>query len=73
MKTHTHTHTQRRQTKQCSCALISQRRDISTLNGRYLKIGDKFIDLWSSVSSTENGINTFPSKASITIGRQSVI
>ena len=34
------------------------RGDISTLNGRSLKLVDKFTNLGSSVSSTENGINT---------------
>ena len=32
--------------------------DISTLNGRSLKLVDKFTDLGGSVSSTEHDINT---------------
>ena len=57
--------------KQSSCALIMC--DISTLNGRSLKLVDKFTCLGSGVSSTENDINTRLSKAWTTIDRISVI
>ena len=42
---------------------FNQRGDISTLNGGPLKIVDKFTYLGSSVSSTENDINTQLEKA----------
>ena len=37
---------------------FNQRDDVSTLNGRYLKLRDKFTYLGNIVSSTENNINT---------------
>ena len=37
---------------------FKQSGDISTLNGRSLKLVDKFTYLGSSISSTENDINT---------------
>ena len=37
---------------------FNQTGDISTLNGSALKLVDKFIFLWSSVSSYETDINT---------------
>ena len=49
-----------------------QRGDIYTLNGRSLKLEDKFTHLESSVSSTENDINTQLSKAWTAIDRLSV-
>ena len=42
---------------------FNQRGNISTLNGGSLKLVDKFIDLGSSVSSTEKDINTRLTKA----------
>ena len=42
---------------------FNQRGDISTLNGSSLKLVDKFTYLRSSVSSTENDINTRLAKA----------
>ena len=42
---------------------FNRRGDISTLNGTTLKLVDKFTYLGSSVSSTENDINTRPAKA----------
>ena len=42
---------------------FNQRGDISTLKGGSLKLRGKFIYLGSSVSSTENGINTRLPKA----------
>ena len=42
---------------------FDQRADISTLNGRSLKLADKFIYQGSSVSSTETDINTWLAKA----------
>ena len=47
--------------------------DISTLNGGPLKLVDKFIYLGSSVSSSENDINTQLAKAWTAIDRLSVI
>ena len=51
---------------------FKQRGDISTLNGRSLKL-DKFTYLGSSVLSTENSINTRLAKAWTAIDRLSVI
>ena len=42
---------------------FNQRNDVSTLNGRSLKLVDKFTYLGSSVSSTETNINTRLAKA----------
>ena len=42
---------------------FNQRGDISTLNGRSLKLVDKFTYLGSRISSTENDINTWLVKA----------
>ena len=42
---------------------FNQRGDISTLNGSYLKLVDKFAYLGSSVTSTETDINTWLAKA----------
>ena len=42
---------------------FNQRGDISTLNGRSLKLVDKFTYLGSSVSSTKKDINTWLAKA----------
>ena len=50
-----------------------QRGDISTLNGGFLKLVNKFTYLGSRVSSTENDINTLLEKAWTTTGRLSVI
>ena len=52
---------------------FNKRGDISTLNDRSLKLVDKFIDLGSSVSSTENDINTRLAKAWTAIDNLSVI
>ncbi len=52
---------------------FNQRGDISTLNGRSLKLVDKFTYLGSSVSSTETDINTQLAKAGTAIDRLSVI
>ena len=52
---------------------FNQRGDISTQNGRSLKLVDKFTYLGSSVSSTENNINTQLAKAWTLINRLSVI
>ena len=52
---------------------FNQRGDISTLNGRSLKLLDKFIYLGSSVSSTENDIKMWQAKAWTAIDRLSVI
>ena len=52
---------------------INQSGDISTLNGETLKQVDTFTYLVSSVSSTENYINTRLAKAWTTIDRLSVI
>ena len=51
---------------------FNQRGHISTLNGGPLKLVDKFINLGSSVSSTENDINTQLAKAWTAINRLSV-
>ena len=48
------------------------RGDISTLNGKSLKLMDKFTYLGSSVSSTENDMNTRLAKAWTAIDRLSV-
>ena len=48
-------------------------RDISTLNGSFLKLVDNFTYLGSSVSSTETDINTRLAKAWAAIDRLSVI
>ena len=42
---------------------FNQRADICTVNGRSLKLVDKFTYLRSSISSTENDINTWLAKA----------
>ena len=55
------------------CCNQNQTRDISTLTSGSLKLGDKFPDLGSSVSSTENNINTRLAKAWSAIDRLSVI
>ena len=52
---------------------FNQRSDISTLNGSSLKLVDKFTYLRSSVSSTENDINTRLAKALKAINRLSAI
>ena len=52
---------------------FNQRGDISTQNGRSLKLVDKFPYLGSSVSSTQNHINTQLAKAWTAIDRLSVI
>ena len=52
---------------------FNQRGDISTLNGNFLKLVDKFTYLGSSVSSTETDINTWIAKAWTAIDRLSVI
>ena len=52
---------------------FNQKGDISTLNGKFVKLVDKFTVLGSSVSSTENGINTRQAKAWTAIDRLSVI
>ena len=52
---------------------FNQTGDISTLNGSYLKLVDKFTYLGSSVSSTETDIDTRLAKAWTTINRLSVI
>ena len=52
---------------------FNQRVNISTLNGGSLKLVDKFIYQGSSVSSTENNINTRLVKAWTAINRLSVI
>ena len=51
----------------------NQRCDLSTLNGSSLKLVDKFINLGSSVSSTETDINPRLAKAWTAIDRLSVI
>ena len=52
---------------------FNQRGEMSTLNGRSLKLVDKFTYLRSSVSSTKNDINTQLAKAWTAINRLSVI
>ena len=52
---------------------FNQRGDIFTLNGRSLKLVDKFTYLGSSISSTENDLNTWLAKAWTAIDRLSVI
>ena len=52
---------------------LNQQSNISTLNGRSLKLMNNFTNLRSSVSSTENDINTWLAKAWTTIDRLSVI
>ena len=52
---------------------FNQRVDISTLNGSYLKLVNKFTELGSSVSSTETDINTRLLKAWAAFDRLSVI
>ena len=52
---------------------FNQRGEISILNGRSLKLVDKFTNLRSSVSSTENDINTRLEKAWTAIDRLLVI
>ena len=51
----------------------NQNNDISTLDGTPLKLVDKFTYLGSSVSSTENDIDTRLTKAWSAIDRQSII
>ena len=48
---------------------FNQRGNISTLNGSFLKLVDKFTNLGSSVSSTETNINTHLAKAWTDINR----
>ena len=52
---------------------FNQTGDLSTLNGSFLKLVDKFTGLESSVSSTETDINTKLTKVWTTIDRLSVI
>ena len=52
---------------------FNQRSDISTLNGRSLKLVNEFTYLGSSISSTENDINTRLAKARTALDRLSVI
>ena len=52
---------------------LNQTGDISTLNGRSLKLVDKFTYLGSSVSSTENDIDTRLTKPWTAINKLSVI
>ena len=52
---------------------FNQSGDISTLSGGPLKLVDKFTYLRSSISSTENDINTWIAKAWTAIDRLSVI
>ena len=52
---------------------FNQRGDISTLKGGPLKLVDKFTNLGSSVSSTENDINMWLAKAWTAIDRLLVI
>ena len=52
---------------------FNQSGSISTLNGSFLKLVDKFTNLGSSVSSTETDINTRLAKAWRDINRLSVI
>ena len=55
------------------CFNQNQIRDITTLTGGSLKLVDKFTYLGSSVSSTENDINTLLAKAWTVIDRLLVI
>ena len=55
------------------CFNQNQRGDISTLKDGSLKLMDKFTYLGSSVSSTENDINTRLAKAWTALDRPSVI
>ena len=59
------------QTRWNTC--FNQRGNISTLNGSSLKLVEKFTYLGSSISSTENDMNTRLAKAWIAINRQLVI
>ena len=52
---------------------FNQRGNISKLKGGPLKLADKFTNLWSSVSSTENDINARLAKTLTVIDRLSVI
>ena len=52
---------------------FNQRSDISTLNGWFLKLVDKFTYLGRSVSFTEHDSNTWLAKVWIAIDRLSVI
>ena len=52
---------------------FNQKGDISTLDGTYLKLVDKFTYLGSSVSSTEKDIDTRLTKALSAIDRHSII
>ena len=52
---------------------FKQSGDISTLNGGYMKLVDKFTYIGNSVSSTENDINMRLAKAWTAIDRLSVI
>ena len=52
---------------------FSQRGDISTLDGSFLKLVEKFTYLWSNVLSTETDINIWLAKAWTAIDRLSVI
>ena len=49
------------------CTCFNQRGDISTLNGRSLKLLDRFTYIGSSVSSTEKDVNTCLAKAGTAI------
>ena len=55
------------------CMCFNQKGDISTVNGRSLKLVDKFTYLGNSVASTENVISMWLAKACTTIDRLSVI
>ena len=52
---------------------FNQRSDIFTLNGRSLKVVDKFTYLGRNVSSTENDINTRLAKVWTAIDRLSIV
>ena len=53
--------------------VLSQRGEVSTLNGSSLKLVNKFTYLGSSVSSSEKDVNTRLAKAWTTIDKLSVI
>ena len=52
---------------------FNQKGDISTVNGGFLKLEDKFTYLGSSISSTENDINIQPVKAWTAINRLLIV
>ena len=52
---------------------LNQRGATSTLNGSSVRLEDKYTDVGSSISSTENDINTRQAKAWTAIDRLSVI